>query len=279
MAFDAYIDNAIQSLLDIGWRGPTPDDLVRDADRARDRKDWALAAKGYAAAISSGHAAPGIRVQLGHALKEAGDLDGAEAAYRLFLNDHLDDADIHLQLGHLFNRKGDVATALAFYERAQVLSPSDTDIAHHVTTARRHSERIDILRKREVAMAHVAERKWEEARRLLRSLVALDGEMELVGILANVTKETGRLDEAEALYGNYLRYAKSRGQPDLVADCHMQLGHLHKIKGDQSAALTHFIDARTSKRSHGDEDLEGSEVQREILSCLRETYPCFVFQD
>ncbi|MFT4115576.1 tetratricopeptide repeat protein [Bradyrhizobium sp.] len=278
MALAAYIDDALHSLFDGGVRGRTSHELVKGADKARDRKDWARAAKGYAEAISSGKVNPGVRVQLGHALKEMGDFEGAEAAYREFLADHPDDADIHLQLGHLFNRKGDLRTAATFYERACALSPGDTDIAHHAANARRNAGRTEVLRRREAAMACVAERKWEEARQLLRSLVALDGEKDLIGVLANVTKETGRLDEAEALYGGYLRYATNRSQLDLMADCHMQLGHLNKIKGDLGAALVNFLNARKARRASGDDDLETSEVQREILACLREIYPCFVFQ-
>lgn len=279
MALANYIDDALHSLFDGGAIGRTSKDLVRSADKARDRKEWARAAKGYAEAIASGRVNPGVRVQLGHALKEMGDLDGAEAAYRQFLAGYPENADIHLQLGHLFNRKGDLATASTFYERALALAPGDADIAHHAASARRNAGRTEVVRRRETAMACVAAQNWEEARRLLRPLIALDGEKDLIGVLANVTKETGRLDEAEALYGGYLRYARNRDKPELVADCHMQLGHLHKIKGDLRAALTHFLDARKLRRAGGDDDPEGSDVQREILFCLRQTYPCFVFQN
>lgn len=279
MPLAAYIDDALHSLFDGGARGRVSHELVKSADKARDRKDWARAAKTYAEAVASGRVNPGVRVQLGHALKEMGDFEGAEAAYRQFLADHPDDADIHLQLGHLFNKKDDLATAATFYERAQVLAPGDADIAHHAALARRNAGRTEVVRRREAAMACVDGEKWEDARRLLRPLIALDGEKDLIGVLANVTKETGRLDEAEALYGGYLRYARNRDKPELIADCHMQLGHLHKIKGDLHTALTHFLDARKTRRVAGDDELEGSDVQREILFCLRQTYPCFVFQD
>lgn len=278
MALAAYIDGALSSLFEKSARANTLDELIRDADRARDRKDWLLAAKAYAEAIAGGSSRPGVKVQLGHALKEMGDFDGAERMYRGFLQSHPDDADIHLQLGHLFNRKGDLACALTFYERAERLAPQDADIAQHAERARHNVGRSDVMMRREAVLALVSSRKWEEARPLLRSLVAIDGEKDLIGILANVTKETGRLDEAEALYGCYLRYATAAAAPALVADCHMQFGHLHKIRGEYSKALSHLIEARDIERRADADDSDDSEVEREILVCLREIYPCFVFR-
>jgi cytochrome c-type biogenesis protein CcmH/NrfG len=51
-------------------------------DAARDGRDWAGAAAHYRAHLDRHAGDGGIWVQLGHALKEAGDLPGAEAAYR-----------------------------------------------------------------------------------------------------------------------------------------------------------------------------------------------------
>jgi tetratricopeptide (TPR) repeat protein len=279
MSLAAYIDDTLHSLFKGSIREGTVDDLVNSAEKARDRKDWAQAAKAYAAAISSGSTCDGVKVQLGHALKEIGDFDAAERMYREFLRNSPDDADIHLQLGHLFNKKDDLITALAFYEQAHKLAPQDTDIALHAGIAKRNVGRIEVIRKRSQAMALVSAGKWDEARRLLRPLVALDGEDDLIGILANVTKEIGRLDEATTLYGSYLRYATTSGKQHLVADCHLQLGHLHKIRGELPIALTHFLAARKIERESEDADPAESGVGQEIIACLREIYPCFIFQD
>jgi tetratricopeptide (TPR) repeat protein len=208
-----------------------------------------------------------------------GEFDDAERMYRQFLQDHPDDSDIHLQLGHLFNRKGEPAAALTFYEQALKLAPDDAEIALHADLARRNVGRAEGGRSRDAAMAFVAAGRWEEARGLLRSLVAIDGEKDLIGILANVTKETGRLDEAATLYAGYLRYAMSGGKAELVADCYRQLGHLHKIKGDYAAAADHFLHARKLERVNGADEQEDSGLDNEIFSCLREIYPCFAFHD
>lgn len=278
MSLAAKIDNALHTLFERPARPHSIDDLVRAADKARDWKDWPQAAKGYSAAISAGGRGGGLKVQLGHALKEMGDFDGAERLYREFLLGNPRDADIHLQLGHLFNKKGDCATALTFYELAQELAPDDAGIARHVVSARRDAGRVDVVRRREAAMAYVSDRKWESARSLLQSLVMLDGEKELLGVLANVTKEVGRLDEASALYDRYLGYAADHDRLDLMADGHLQLGHLHKIKGDYSVALRHFLKARKIERAGGEINSDNSELEREIVMCLREIYPCFVFR-
>lgn len=279
MSLATYLDSALHTLLEGRGSKRAVDRLIARADSARDQGDWPQAAKDYQAAISAGCRRPGMKVQLGHALKEMGDFDGAEGQYREFLLGHPDDADIHLQLGHLFNKRGDPTAALSFYEQAHRLAPDDGDIAHHAGMAQRNAGRVDVFRKKEAAMRLVAARKWQEARCLLRSLVMIEGERELIGILANVTKETGQLDEAEAHYECYLSYAKSSGKPELITDCHLQLGHLYKIKGEYTLALHHFLSARKIERASGQTDPEDSELEREIVACLREIYPCFLFGD
>ena len=56
--------------------------LVREADRARDRHDWAAAEAGYAAALTLHPYERSYWAQLGHVLREQGLLARAEIAYR-----------------------------------------------------------------------------------------------------------------------------------------------------------------------------------------------------
>lgn len=56
--------------------------LVREADRARDRHDWAAAEAGYAAALTFHPYERSYWAQLGHVLREQGLLARAEIAYR-----------------------------------------------------------------------------------------------------------------------------------------------------------------------------------------------------
>jgi hypothetical protein len=48
--------------------------LIAQADQARDAGDWASAARLYAEGLKIEPGQPAIRVQLGHALKESGQL-------------------------------------------------------------------------------------------------------------------------------------------------------------------------------------------------------------
>ena len=59
-----------------------------------------------------------IRIQLGHALKESGQLDQALAAYQVALERRSRDADLLLSIGHLYKRMGHRDEALAYYRRS-----------------------------------------------------------------------------------------------------------------------------------------------------------------
>lgn len=251
-----------------------PVDLIARADEARDRHDWAVAARDYAAAIDAGAASIALNVQLGHALKELGDYAAAEAAYRRFLESRPNDADINLQLGHLYNRQGDLTQASAWYEIALQLAPSDGDIAGHAARARQRLERADVETKRARAMALVDARAWHQARFLLNELVTIDGEDDMIGIFANVTKETGDFAEAQRLYGLYEAYARAKA-PDLVADVELQLGHLHRVMRDETKALCHYIRARDCEAQRSGGFAESNPYDAIVHASIDNIYSCF----
>lgn len=253
---------------------PRSDDLVARADRARDNRDWPAAARDYAAAIEGGYGDVRLQVQFGHALKELGRYGEAEAAYRRFLEAMPFNADIHLQLGHLFNRQDDPASALHWYERALQLAPTDVEIARHTDTARRRASRMGVWRKRETAMRLVEAERWGRAQPLLAELVDEDGEDELIGILANVTKEAGELEAAAALYERYRQYAQAHA-PELLADVELQSGHLRKVRGDYRGALRHYIRAREQSRLRVGDLPDTRKYNAEINACVSEIYTCF----
>lgn len=254
--------------------GRSPAELVARANRARDQRDWAAAARDYAAALEAGAGDVRIYVQLGHALKELGHYAQAEEAYRRFLKAMPFDADIHLQLGHLFNKQDDPAAALTWYERALQLAPTNPDIASHVEMARRRSARAGIGRKREAAMRLVEAGNWSRARTMLAELVDQDGEEDLIGVLANVTKEAGDFAAAAALYGRYHAYAAGQA-PELLPDVELQTGHLRKVMGDYRGALSHYIRARDHHLEQMGDLPENAPYDREISACIGEIYTCF----
>lgn len=249
-------------------------DLIARADAARDHCDWASAAKHYAAAIDAGAASIALNVQLGHALKELGDYAAAEAAYRRFLLSRPNDADINLQLGHLYNRQGNVARAVEWYDVALQLAPLDEDIARHAAAARSRLERADVEAKRAKATALVESAAWHQARFLLNELVTIDGEEDLIGIFANVTKETGDFIEAERLYDLYEAFARTKA-PDLLPDVALQLGHLHRARCDEAKALQYYIRARNSEAERSEGFTENNPYDTIVYASIGTIYTCF----
>ena len=97
------------------------------ADRARDAKDWTRAAALYEAALQGAPLRADLWVQLGHALKESGQVAEAEEPYRRATELAPDDADAQLQLGHALKLLGRRAEAIASYEKALELAPERPD--------------------------------------------------------------------------------------------------------------------------------------------------------
>jgi lipopolysaccharide biosynthesis protein/GT2 family glycosyltransferase len=113
----------------LGWqRGKA--DPVTLADRARDARQWELAARLYREALDRDPGNPPIWVQYGHALKESAELRDAdklmqaEAAYRRAISLDPGAADTYLQLGHILKLQGKIDKAEAFYLRAFAFDPS-----------------------------------------------------------------------------------------------------------------------------------------------------------
>src|SRR5579885_23760 len=104
-------------------RKPEPSPVVL-ADRARDDRAWAPGARHYREALASDPGNAAIWVQYGHALKESGNLQQAEEAYKksIALADRV--ADTHLQLGHLLKMRGRRDEAAAAYLRALAVDPA-----------------------------------------------------------------------------------------------------------------------------------------------------------
>ena len=107
-------------------------DMISKADKARDARDWTLAAELYQEAL---HVSPNrfdIWVQLGHALKESGRLNEATVAYRKAIEIEPMSSDAHLQLGHALKLSGDTAGARQAYEQALTLDSGNFHAAQEL---------------------------------------------------------------------------------------------------------------------------------------------------
>ena len=90
----------------------------RQADRARSERRWAAAAAGYRRWLDQRPDDGAIWVQLGHMLREGGDLVGADHAYGRAAALLPDDADLMLFRGHLERQRGNVDAAADLYRRS-----------------------------------------------------------------------------------------------------------------------------------------------------------------
>jgi tetratricopeptide (TPR) repeat protein len=106
--------------------------FVKLGDEARDGRDWTIAAQHYKAALLLEPETAGIQVQLGHCLKEAGDLDEAEVAYLRALQITPADVDLQVQLGHFYKLRGDYSKALKHYRVARLHGSCDVHMLNYL---------------------------------------------------------------------------------------------------------------------------------------------------
>lgn len=104
-------------------RAPRYQDSLANAHRARAVGDWPEALRHFelASKVRPGHA--GVRVQLGHALKECGRIKEAEAQYRTANALAPKSADPYIHLGHALKLQGRRPEAADAYAKAISLAP------------------------------------------------------------------------------------------------------------------------------------------------------------
>jgi tetratricopeptide (TPR) repeat protein len=97
--------------------------FISRADRARDARQWDIAADFYRKTLDRDPGNASIWVQYGHALKQSGDFAGAESAYRAAILRDPSAADPYLHLGHVLKLGGEEGQARAAYLGAVVRDP------------------------------------------------------------------------------------------------------------------------------------------------------------
>jgi len=155
--------------------------LVRSGDAARDLKDWPRAIEHYEAFLALRPTRWRIRVQLGHAYKETGDISAAEAAYRSASEAAPDDADVFLQLARALALNGKFEAARKVYQKSRVLDPGGTATSELEALDRDHPSRrredhhiggkegMALWRNLANARAARDQRRWSEAAALYRA--------------------------------------------------------------------------------------------------------------
>lgn len=241
-------------------------EFVAEGDRARDRRAWVDAARGYREALRLRPDALGISVQLGHMLKESGHFDEAETAYRQFLEQNPADADIHLQMGHLFMRREREEDAEAWYRRALDLTEAGTPIAEDARRGIATAGDAPIARARRAALRLTDQRRFAEAHTQLEPLIARGCE-DLTGIMGNVCKELGLIDEAEGWYRRHAAHAEGADARTRF-EAALQFGHFEKFRRNPIAAIGHFARASTLFAEVKQPEVSRSEIEDEIRLCL-----------
>jgi tetratricopeptide (TPR) repeat protein len=103
--------------------------LTKQADAARDRRDWTSAAGLYRQALEMAPTRAGAWVQLGHVLKESGAYEEAAEAYSRARALRPRSPDVHLHLGHVNKLRGNLGAAATSYARAVALGHGSSEAA------------------------------------------------------------------------------------------------------------------------------------------------------
>jgi len=154
-------------------------------------------------------------------LQQAGELDGAEAAYAALLRDHPDDATALINGGVLAVRRGDTATAIDRLARAVRLLPRNAIARNNLGFARLHAADdaraladfdAAVRLQPGYAQAHnnrgialVRLRRDADARNAFARALALDGKaIDAALNLADLEARLGRADDARAAFDRAL---------------------------------------------------------------------------
>lgn len=105
----------------------TPGEALHQADSLRDQGMWDAAALAYRGFLEQRPEDWRVRVQMGHCLKEAGDIAAALAAYREAADGAPNSADAHLHIGHALKMMGEGEGAWRAYARALELEPDNVE--------------------------------------------------------------------------------------------------------------------------------------------------------
>ena len=194
---------------------------------------------------------------LGIALNDQGDADGAIAHYRQAVELRPSYAEAHYNLGRLLVQKGQLDEAIVHYEKALEINPADAEAHNNLGAALFASGRVD------EAMLHYRKalairRDYADASCNLASALLSKGDLDgaiayysacLVGSpnqpeaqynLASALFRTGRTDEAIAHYQKVLELRPEN------ADAHANLGSMFLAKGRVRDAIAQYRDALRS---------------------------------
>jgi glycosyltransferase involved in cell wall biosynthesis/Tfp pilus assembly protein PilF len=231
--------------------------VITLADRARDTRQWELAAELYHIALDRNARNPPIWVQLGHVLKESGKLQEAEDAYRRAISCDPNAAEPYLQMGHLLKLQNKREEAMTAYVGALARDPNLAPARDELTGLgwKEHREQAMVseavsdtsfsspkVRRRPTRIT-LADRardagEWARAAQFYRQ--ALDRNPCRPNIwvqYGHMLKESGHVAAAERAYRTAIAHDPQ------IADPHLQLGHILKLRDRQQEAEAAYMRA------------------------------------
>ena len=229
--------------------------LLDPAKAAMRARNWGAAAEAYATFLSYQSAKPGPWKQFGHAIKEMGDLGGAEHAYYRALALDASDVDTAIHLGHVLKNQDLRDQAAEVFAAALQMDPQSQAARDGLESmgcplpdiqkmSRVKTPRIPFFKRylfnKELAKAKRAarSRNWQAAADLYgKVLESTPANTRLLIQRGHSFKELGQLDRAEALYREALAL-----EP-LNSDAYLHVGHARKLQGDAEGARASYLRA------------------------------------
>jgi O-antigen biosynthesis protein len=212
--------------------------LLRRADRARDRRDYAAAARLYHKALARDHRRTETRLQLAQMFKELARFSEAEAAFRQVLALSPSHREAHLRLAELLTLLGRRDEAILAYSIVEETRRAAAGTRQHRVIPTQPPSGISAAGS-DTVEEHVREGdRLRDARQFAAAAEAYARALELAPDRAdlriqygNMLKDAGHVAEAEAAYREAL--AQRRDDPEI----HLQLGHALKLQGKRAEAL------------------------------------------
>jgi tetratricopeptide (TPR) repeat protein len=186
-----------------------------------DRSRWAdERARWFQAAVSAHPDSPTAHTNLGTALRDKEDLDGAVAEHQKAIRLGPSNAFLHNNLGIALQDKGDLSGAVAEFKEAIRLEPLDGTPHNNLGVALKVMGDLD-----------GAVTEYREAARLAPKKASPHTN------LGNALRDRGDLDRAVAEYREAIHLDPTDGAP------HTNLGNILKDRGDLGGAITEYREA------------------------------------
>jgi len=223
---------------------------------------WDLAASYYQKLCRGRFNKISDAIQFGHALKEAGDIEGALAVYLRTADLHRHSVDAQRQAGLFLRRLGRHTDAASYFARALVLDSNLVDVQHELRDIGiKDAEKLDAITLKGAligseqpikpigafarlfmsaalgqARASSRRRDWLGAERAYRAVIKrVPGQPRLLTQLGHALREQGKSAEALSVYRRALLLTPRDPDP------YIHMGHALKHLGRNEAALDAYL--------------------------------------